>query len=546
MKLIIKQYLASLKERDELDAILPDLLSQLGFTVFSLPSRGTRQYGVDVAAVGKESEDSEEKVYLFSIKSGDLTRTFWDGDTQQSLRPSLNDIIDTYIPTHLPPEHKHKKIIICLCFGGDIKEEIRLTVTQYIERNTTENISFEEWNGDKLAELILSSFLREDLLPKDARSYLRKSLALLEEPTTSYKYFSRLIKQLTKVDIEKIKEVTTRLRQINICLWILFSWARDANNVESAYLASEFALLHAWELTRHFYSKKTKQATFIKDTFDSILNIYLQITHEYANKIIPHTSKLHGISVAVQALSHIDVNLKLFDILGRLAILGIFNFLPNESKGIEIKDAIVKLILNNRVLFSPIKEEQTIDIAIAVLFFKICNDVENIKTWVSEITINAIFSYMRHGLYPCTFTSYAELIEHPLQKDIDYQKKATKASILFPMLALWAALWKDENLYKEIQQFKKEHLQHCTFQFWYPDETSEKYFYLNSDIHGTALCNPCIEETMDLFVKQVSDECQKLPFFEKLFDIEYLLTLIACRHYRLPIPLHFFVSFKSE
>lgn len=33
MKLILKQYLASLKERAELDAILPDLLSSMGMNV---------------------------------------------------------------------------------------------------------------------------------------------------------------------------------------------------------------------------------------------------------------------------------------------------------------------------------------------------------------------------------------------------------------------------------------------------------------------------------------------------------------------------------
>ena len=69
MKLIIRQYLASLKERGELDAILPDLLSELGLNVYSRPSRGTRQDGVDVAAVGKLEGDDTDKVYLFSIKS---------------------------------------------------------------------------------------------------------------------------------------------------------------------------------------------------------------------------------------------------------------------------------------------------------------------------------------------------------------------------------------------------------------------------------------------------------------------------------------------
>jgi len=82
MNLIIREYLASLRERDELDAVLPDLLSQLGLNVFSRPGRGTRQDGVDVGAVGRLNGGTE-KVYLFSVKPGDLTRRDWDGDAVQ-------------------------------------------------------------------------------------------------------------------------------------------------------------------------------------------------------------------------------------------------------------------------------------------------------------------------------------------------------------------------------------------------------------------------------------------------------------------------------
>ena len=69
MKPVIREYLASLRERGELDAILPDLLSGLGYTVISRPSRGTRQFGV-TWPIGPPGD---ERVYLFSIKRGDLT-----------------------------------------------------------------------------------------------------------------------------------------------------------------------------------------------------------------------------------------------------------------------------------------------------------------------------------------------------------------------------------------------------------------------------------------------------------------------------------------
>lgn len=62
-----------MKERHELDVFLPELLSDMGFNVISKPQIGTRQYGVDVAAIGKNSQ-GQDAVYLFSIKGGDLTR----------------------------------------------------------------------------------------------------------------------------------------------------------------------------------------------------------------------------------------------------------------------------------------------------------------------------------------------------------------------------------------------------------------------------------------------------------------------------------------
>lgn len=47
--------------------------------------------------------------------------------------------------------------------GGDVREPVRSLVTGFIGQNTKDNITFEEWNGDKLAAYIQSSFLREEL-----------------------------------------------------------------------------------------------------------------------------------------------------------------------------------------------------------------------------------------------------------------------------------------------------------------------------------------------------------------------------------------------
>lgn len=551
MKLIIKQYLASLKERDELEVILADLLSQLGLNVFSRPKRGTRQHGVDVAAVG--SLDGEaEKVYLFSIKQGDLKRDSWNGDTSQALRPSLDDIQDTYIPSLLPGEHADKTIVICLCFGGDIQEEVRSGVTGYIEtaQKRSDKITFEEWNGDKLAELILTSFLHENLLP-DLHSQLRKSLALLDEPDASFRHFSNLLRSLHS-NCKDDKDIVKRLRQINICLWILFSWARDIGNIEAAYLAGESSMLHAWQLAKSLISGKTKIAQAVHDTFHSILDVYLRISREYANKIIPHVSTRYAISSAIHSQFGLDVNLKLFDVLGRLSMLGICVSLWKETTDDEHQklislclEAIKQFIFNNPELFLPIKDSQVIDISIAILFFLKSGDIEFVNKWLLEIVKRADFSYLIRNHYPCNISEYSQLVEHILMpnKSDDYFQEVTQGSILFPMLALWAGLLKNSKLYERIQILKERYLKHSNFQLWFPDETSEEHFYLNDDIHGTTLYEVCIERPIEEFLKQIQDECQ-YSHFKNLSAIELgfdPLIIMACRHYRLPIPANLFI-----
>ena len=561
MKLIIKEYLTSLKERGELDVLLPDLLSQMGLHVFSKPGRGTRQYGVDIAAVGK-IEDDPEKVILLSVKSGNLGRKNWDSASEQNLRPSLNEILDVYIPTHLPPKYKNLPIDICICIGGDVEENVRLNITQYEEAEKTDSINFVEWNGDFLSAMIEKYFLHENLLPEGTRPLLRKSLALLDEPQASFVHFANLVKSLTRAESPNDSLVLITLRQINICLWILFAWAREADNLESSYLAAELTLLHAWEITKKYHSKQTKIAASIIRAFFSTLNTYQVISRKYFAKILPHTGKRHGLSTSVHSSSKLDINLKLFEVLGRLAIAGIWTWNFEISQGdeerqkcnaqeIEVLSEHLKLLIrNNPTLFLPIKDDHAIDISLAILFLSLQEgSKKDIIHWLSQLVDRAIFSYETHGLYPCIHRDHLTLLDHPERRDDDYRQEATAGSILYPMIGLWAALLKDEKLYRKVQMAKGKHLSHCNFQLWYPSESTENHLYKNDKIHGATFSQVPIEQDADTFLKAVWDECGHSDVFKKLSCVEagvWPLLLVACRHYRLPVPIDFTLGHRDS
>lgn len=553
MKLILKEYLTSLKERKELDAILPDLLSEIGMTVFSKPGIGTRQQGVDVAAYGA-IVPNVEKVYLFSIKSGDITRAVWDGDAHQSLRPSLNEILDAYIPNRIPNQYKDKPVVICICFGGDVQEQVRESFEGFKKANSSKGIEFEEWNGDMLAELILKSFLREDLMPKTFRSSFRKSLALLDEPAISFKHYSNLINSILNVKFKNNKERITKLRQLNICLWILFSWCRESNNLESAYLSAELTILRTWEICCAFFNKKDENAKSIQSIFQSIQLLHRQISNEYVKKIMPHGYKLHGISNAIKPLNDVDVNFKLFDLIGRIALNGIWSywyFTISDEKSkltyvedIQIHSRLIKeIIINNPMLYYPYKDDHIIEISFVAWFLSLHeinhNDIHN---WILDLLRGIKFNYEVNNKYPCILKDYYDLINHPVEKTLEYKKEVTSASVLYPTLALFAAVLGHEDNYSEIQKFKKSELEHSNFQLWYPDETTEKHFYKNDDLHGATFSNVPIEKSSKEFLTEVFDECEATVHFENLSAIKYglfPLVLVGCRHYRIPMPIHF-------
>lgn len=509
-------------------------------------------YFADVAAVGS-IDGGPEKIYLSSIKAGDLTRREWDGDAIQALRPSLNEILDAYIRNRIPPEHKDKEIVICITFGGDVREEVRPSLIAFMEKNTEPGkVSFEEWNGDRLASLIQTYFLREDLIAEGVRSDLRKALALLDEAEASFEYFAALVRALDS-DFSNDDERVRALRQLSVCLWILFSWSRESDNLECAYRASELTLLHGWNVYRAFAGKKNKASEAGGIAFTSIFQAYRQIASSHIAKMVPHLFKEHALSSAVQGGASIDVNLRMFDLLGRLAIGGLWSYsallaTSEESEGHailrdEIAGAAVaarQLIENNPTLFGPFKDEQAIEIALAASLLLMRDDNHQaLRDWMNEMVERIRLAFVMNERYPTIIESYSELLDHPLSKDVKYREGATSASILYPVLAHIAAVLQDEALFTKISHLQQEFLQHCNFQLWFPDDASEENLYSNRDLHGIAFTDIKLQDGSSVFLAGIADECCQFPQFGKLSCAQngwWPLALVACRHFRLPVP----------
>lgn len=554
MKLIFVQYLASLKERGELDVIIPDLLSELRLTVLSRPAIGTKQYGVDVVAVG-DLGDGVRRLLLLSIKAGNLRRSDWDTGPQ-ALRPSLNQIIDVYLQNLVPPRYSHLPVTIVICLGGDLHEDVRADVEGFIARKSKSRITLDLWNGDTLADFLLTGILREQALPQTWRSDFRKSVALVDEPDVSFECFGRFVRRIADACKPTRPARLTAIRQIYLGVWTLYVWARDAKNIEAAYLSSERALLVAWALIKDHVSGQSRPARQLRQSMERLISLHTTIAGDYMTGYLePAAHLLHGVSSTVPSQSALDVNLRLFDIVGRVGAQGLWLLQALEcidpkietEQGTIIREQLhstakllADILQNNSILCTPIKDNQAIDINIACLFLnKVgCNHV--VQTWIHQLVRATVFAYQSNGPYPCVFDDYRDLIDHP-KKHADYRTDATVGSLLVPTLAVWAAVTDDAETLGVLADFAAGPYSHSTLQLWYPGPDTEEHLYPNSDTHGLAFTDMRIERNCEQMLAHITSECAASKHFRSLSALEYRLwplIISASRHHRVPVPPH--------
>ena len=101
LRLLLEDFLGLMREEGELDAFLPLLLAAMGHEIVSRAQKGPRQYGVDIATVGRDA-DGRIKFFMWLVKCGDIGRNEWDSGPN-SVRQTINDVGDTYIDSHIAP-----------------------------------------------------------------------------------------------------------------------------------------------------------------------------------------------------------------------------------------------------------------------------------------------------------------------------------------------------------------------------------------------------------------------------------------------------------
>ncbi|MGA1799361.1 hypothetical protein VH567_11340 [Sphingomonas sp. 4RDLI-65] len=547
---IVREFFRGLRERDELDAIIPELLTAMGMEVLSRPMVGTRQYGSDVAAVGIDDVDGVRKLFLFSIKRGDLNRREWDGDSDQALRQSLNEIRDAYL-AGVAPEHRGLPVVVVITVGGIVLENTLPMVNGYMAAETRPGYELRLWTGDTLTMKVVNGALREEVFPAGPRTLLRRAAALVEEPETSVAQFSRLIREVATDDAQ---EPVARVRTLYLALWILTVWGREAGNLEAPYRASELVVLQSWELLWREIEDDRGRRLSASHAFNEVTALHLRIWGEiYDDKVLPHAGSRHALSFAVWSHEPIDINLALFDTVGRIAMGGLWRLwldptsaaasIAVEQPGPElgaIAGALAATVFSNPALFTPATEYQGVDLALALLLLAALPDTRPAAaSWVQQLSRATRLGFARRAQYPLRMGDYETLIRQEALRDDDRWLDATSATMIQPLLAAFAWGLGKQDIATEIDAFQKDELAHANFQAWVVNARTEDKLWSVGGLVGSSRGSLVIGDKASELIEALRGEVAGNTAHAQLSAIRlghWPVLLLACRVNRLPPP----------
>lgn len=557
MRLVLREYLAMLRESGELDVLLPDLLLAMGIEPFTRPMRGIRQFGVDIAAVGQDPDDPSTgaKLLLLTVKRGNITRGEWNTGTQ-ALRPSLDEILDVYLRTMVRPEHAGLKAKIIVVTGGDMRQDVQPDWTSYVELNQKKypqygTIEFSFWGGDRLAQLMDENLFDEFLFPEELQQQLRKTIALVDQRDAEPVHFYELVRTLlferklprglSDAEFRQRHKVFTL---IELSLMVVFRWAEDAGNVRGACLAAERTLLTTWDWMRsadHLGVPKTRRS------FERLVAVFREIMTALSVRIGLRSGVRDGLSTR----DAVENSLSLFEMIGFLGVLTCGLAFDAECAEEPVARAelwsvargtariLADVVRFNTASWQPRYDEHGIELGIGLLALRIAGPPESEVAWVRALASRLVAAFRLKQHYPVSSDLYEDLLALQSSKPPG-RDELLPFSTLVPLIAEWMAVLELPEDYQQFRDSVVGEIPNTDLQIWYPDPSTEDHMYrANAGREtGATLSSIDLPEKLTTF----QDQMRQVAALRSPWDMLSCLrdgwtwgALLSSRHFRTPL-----------
>ena len=544
-RVILQQYLADMRERDELDLLLPELLVAMGHTVLSRPQRGTRQAGVDCLSEIRTAEG--RAAYLFIIKQGDVERKEFfasPNGIEPSVREAKTDYIRTRLPQHLEQARKH----IILVSNGRMTEVANqnfASLTKEVSEQPLCDLDF--WGDDKLAECIEEHLLNDALILGDGRSHLRKAIATIDGPAIAIghmaKFFGGIVRTQPDEPAPPVKAFVKRCSAAMVG-WVVFtSWCRSEDNLKPAVVTGEHLLLNLWSSAQR--CGHHEHSDFVV-RHDQVLNLYTGLLLEYYKKVLPQLLNVRAIRrYRPERMPYMSL---VFDEMGRLAMLLLILAASqnDEDLQLEVGKGLASLFEVHTGCLLPYFDGQSIDLSVALAAFMSIGATQPTTTVIEGASGRLHKALELDKWLPIDSDSHEDALAVELN-EAAMSREFFQVTTLVPMLATVSAVIADERLLDFLREQVLPQLRDVTLERWFPNSTLETSWgaaMSSFDVgvsRGVASLGASCEAEAATAVDLPSGASPPEAFEVVRCGRSWLLAMSA-RHYRHPLPPWYFTE----
>ena len=481
MRLILKDYIETLKEEIELETLLENILIMNDYTDIVRPQKGVAQHGVDFSA------KKNGTLYLFVLKQKDIDKNNWNSGNN-AVRPTLDEIQDVYISERI--KEFGSKINIVVCTNGIIKQNVQADWKGYIRRNAKENIKYSFWGIDELTAMTEQVLLNEYLFEDDIKRDLRKSLYFYEEDVNFVYYKKLLEKQYSNM--------------------------------------SEIALIVFWKfiMKNNLYEKN--------EEIETLIVLYKQY-EECCENYLKEIKKVYNYSPSFPIYSPLEYRITIYEVIGFISSYTyyLYYYYGKTDEVMENINILITIINNNAGFFYPVFDLNSIEINTLIFLLK---EIGNNQ---AEILVNILISKMIYRMnmskyYPVEYENYDKALMIEFNEDVD----EFNASVLITNLLEWMKIFKNEEEIKNVIDYLYKKFPNMTLNTIQIDLQSENG-YFEENIYDSIVSNVLdYKETLI----DVNSTIDKINDNNKLSEYNFFrygslpILFITARNYRIPLP----------
>lgn len=429
--IILREYLESLTERDELNRIFAILLEALNFNILTKPSEniGIKEYGKDIVAIGLD-EDGIKKKFYFELKGGaDRNITDRNFNGKDGIAESLNEA--TYVSfISAYPKFDELPLKIVIVHNGIVDGKVKDVFEGQLKSlsKNHKDKEYDRWGIDRLSKLFSHNLFSKYLLTDaNTTKLFNRVIINLNSTEKVVPEFSNLIGiLLDSASAKDFKKQLSRLQKmklqsVRLIAFMIYNESKNEyDNLEIAkrYLTSLVVQYWGWILN----NKLEENRSIIKN-FKNCLDIYYNVLNEYYLKTLPFASgENDGLAfMSAGRYEQVGYTIRTFEYLQYLHITVKLNlFFEKENSNETFRDLLINVLQKNKVVARPLIDIHSIPICLNLIYLIELDDLESARNYLTEICYSLYEIWKYHGRIPDANNSIDNVIKFVVEREKPY------------------------------------------------------------------------------------------------------------------------------